>query len=56
VVLLAKAQHTVQRQRADHHHTTALRTVRRYDTVDHEAIQPANLSHRPATLPDGIGR
>jgi hypothetical protein len=35
---LAKAQQTVKRQRADHHHTTALRLARRYDAIDDEAI------------------
>jgi putative transposase len=29
--------------------------VRRYDTIYHEAIRPANLSRRPAPLPDGNG-
>jgi putative transposase len=52
VVLLAKAHKTVQRQRADHHQT-ALRLVRQYDTIYHEVIQLANLSRRPAPLPDG---
>ncbi len=55
VQLLAKAHQTVKRQRADHHHKSALRLVRRYDTVYHEAIQPANLSRRPAPIPDGSG-
>ena len=54
-VLLAKAHQTVKRQRADHHHTTALAMVRAYDTISHEAIRPANLSRRPAPLPDGNG-
>jgi putative transposase len=55
VVLLAKAHQTVKRQRADHQHKTALLLVRQYDTIYHEAIQPANLSRRPAPLPDGNG-
>ena len=55
MVLLAHAHQTVKRQRADHHHKTALRLVRRYDTIYHEAIQPANLSRRPAPVPDGNG-
>jgi putative transposase len=55
VVLLARAHQTVKRQRADHHHKTALALVRAYDTIYHEAIQPANLSRRPAPLPDGNG-
>jgi putative transposase len=55
VVLLACAYQTVKRQRADHHHTTALALVRQYDTLYHEAIQSANLSRRPAPVPDGSG-
>jgi putative transposase len=55
VVLLARAHQHVRRQRADHHHKTALMLVRQYDTIAHEAIQPANLSRRPAPLPDGNG-
>jgi putative transposase len=55
VVLLAKAHQTVKRQRADHHHKTALALVRAYDTLYYEAIQPANLSRRPAPVPDGNG-
>jgi putative transposase len=53
VVLLAKAHQHVKRQRADHHHKTALSLVRQYDTIYHEAIQPANLSRRPAPKQDG---
>jgi putative transposase len=52
---LAKQHQTVRRQRQDFHHKTALRLVRQYDTIYHETIQPANLSARPATLPDGTG-
>ena len=55
VQLLARAHQTVKRQRADHHHKTALALVRQYDTIYHEAIQPANLSRRPAPVPDGNG-
>jgi putative transposase len=55
VQLLAKAHQHVKRQRADHHHKTALALVRQYDTIYHEAIQPANLSRRPAPSPDGNG-
>ncbi len=55
VALLARAHQTVKRQRTDRHHTTALRLVRQYDTIYHEAIQPANLSRRPAPVPDGNG-
>jgi putative transposase len=52
---LAKQHQTVRRQRQDFHYKTALRLVRQYDTIYHEAIQPANLSARPAPLPDGTG-
>src|SRR5258707_11497580 len=55
VKLLAKQHQHVRRQRADHHHKTALALVRQYDTIYVEAIQPANLSRRPAPLPDGNG-
>jgi putative transposase len=55
VVLLAKAHQHIRRQRADHHHKTALALVRAYDTIYHEAIAPANLSRRPAPIPDGNG-
>ena len=40
---------------ADFHHKTALALVRRYDTIYVEAIQAANLSRRPAPMPDGHG-
>jgi putative transposase len=55
VTLLAKAHQHVTRQRADHHHKTALALLRQYDTIYAEAIQPANLSRRPAPVPDGSG-
>jgi putative transposase len=55
VNLLAKKQQHVRRQRTDFHHKTALMLVRTYDVVYYEAIQPANLSRRPAPMPDGIG-
>ena len=53
--LLAKKQQHVRRQRTDFHHKTALMLVRTYDVVYYEAIQPANLSRRPAPVPDGNG-
>jgi putative transposase len=53
--LLAKQHQKVKRQRHDFHHKTALALVRQYDTVYYEAIQPANLSRRPAPKPDGEG-
>jgi putative transposase len=49
VMLLAKQQH-VRRQRCDYHHKTALMLLRQYDVVYVEAIQPANLSRRPAPV------
>jgi putative transposase len=55
VKLLAKKHQHVRRQRTDFHHKTALMLVRQYDTIYHEAIQPANLSRRPRPVPDGNG-
>ena len=55
VALLARAHQDVRRQRADFHHKTALALVRRYDVIDVEAIQPANVRRRPAPQPDGAG-
>jgi putative transposase len=55
VGLLAKAHQHVQRQRRDFQHKTALNLLRQYDTIAHEAIQPAHLSRRPAPQPDGNG-
>jgi putative transposase len=52
---LGKAHQSVRRQRTDFHHKTALALVRQYDTIYHEAIQPANLSRRPAPIPDEKG-
>jgi putative transposase len=51
----AKRHQHVRGQRADVHYKTALALVRRYDTIDVEAIQPAKLSRRPAPQPDGAG-
>jgi len=51
----AKKHQHVRRQRTDFHHKTALALVRQYDTISHEAIQPANLSRRPAPVPDENG-
>ena len=51
----AKQHQHVRRQRQDFHHKTALALVRQYDTIYVEAIQPANLSRRPAPKPDGNG-
>jgi putative transposase len=53
-VLARKHQH-VCRQRQDFHHKTALVLVRAYDTIYVEAIQPANLSRRPAPQQDEHG-
>jgi putative transposase len=55
VKLLAKKHQHVRRQRTDFHHKTALALVRQYDVLYVEAIQPANLSRRPAPVPDGNG-
>ena len=55
VKLLAKAQQQVRRQRQDFHHKTALALVRQYDVIYVEAIQPANLSRRPAPKSDENG-
>ena len=53
--LLAKKHQHVRWQRTDFHHKTALTLVRQYDVIYVEAIQPANLSRRPAPVPDGNG-
>jgi putative transposase len=55
VQVLAKQQQHVRRQRHDFHHKTALTLVRAYDTIYVEAIQPANLSRRPAPKQDERG-
>jgi putative transposase len=55
VQVLAKRQQHVRRQRQDFHHTTALALVRAYDTIYVEAIQPVNLSRRPAPKQDEHG-
>jgi putative transposase len=55
VALLKRKHQHVQRQRNDFHHTTALELVRAYDVIYVEAIQPANLSHRPAPKQDKNG-
>jgi putative transposase len=53
--VLAKRHQHVRRQRLDFHHKTALALVRAYDTISVEAIQSANLSHRPAWAQDEHG-
>jgi putative transposase len=55
VQVLAKQHQHVRRQRDDFHHKTALALVCAYDSIYVEAIQPANLSRRPAPKPDGNG-
>ena len=55
VQVLAKQHQHVRRQRSDFHHKTALALVHAYDTIYVEAIQPANLSRRPAPKPDEHG-
>jgi putative transposase len=50
VTLLAKAHLTVQRQRQDFHHKTALKLVQQHDTIYLEDLQVANMvrNHRLA--------
>jgi putative transposase len=55
VALSAKQYQHVSRQRSDFHHKMALILVRLYDTIYVEAIQPANLSRRPAAKPKPYG-
>jgi putative transposase len=55
VACLGKAHQHMKRQRLDFHHKTALALLREYDTIFVEAIQPANLSRRPAPKPDENG-
>jgi putative transposase len=55
VRVLAKRHQHVRRQRQDFHHKVALALVRAYDTIYVEAIQPANLSRRPAPKQDEHG-
>jgi len=55
VKLLARKHLHLRRQRHDFHYKTALALVRQDDVVYVEAIQPANLSRRPAPQPDENG-
>jgi putative transposase len=55
VQMLKRTHQHVRRQRLDFHHKTALDLVRAYDTISVEAIQPANLSRRPAPKQDENG-
>jgi putative transposase len=55
VQVLAKQHQHVRRQRSDFYHKTALDLVRAYDVIYVEAIQPANLSRRPAPKQDEHG-
>jgi putative transposase len=55
VQVLAKKHQHLRRQRSDFHHKTALALVRAYDTIYVEAIQPSNLSRRPAPKQDEHG-
>ena len=54
VVLLARAHQTVQRQRADHHHKTALALLRRYDVLYLEDL-PVRTMVRNRHLAKSIG-
>jgi putative transposase len=56
VRVLAKRHQHVRRQRHAFHHKTALALVRAYDTLAVEAIQPANVSRRPAPKQGVNGR
>ena len=47
VQLLARKHQTVQRQRRDFHHKTALQLVQQYDTVYLEDLQVANMVRNP---------
>ena len=51
----AKKHQHVRRQRCDFHHQTAFALVHQYDVIYVEAIQPANLSRRPAPQQDENG-
>jgi putative transposase len=51
----AKKHQHVRRQRLDFHHKTALTLVCHYDVLYVEAIQPSNLSRRPAPKQDEHG-
>jgi putative transposase len=51
----AKKHQHVRRQRQDFQHKMALALVRQYDVIYVEAIQPANLSRRPAPKQDENG-
>ena len=53
--VLARTHQHVRRHRQDFHHQTALTLVRAYDTMYVEAIQPANVSRRPAPKQDEDG-
>ena len=57
VTMLAKAQQQVRRARQVFHPTTALTLVRQYDTVEHEALQVANMltHHQRATSSSDAG-
>jgi putative transposase len=55
VAQCAKKHQHVRRQRMDFHHKTALMLVRQFDVIYVEAIRPANLSRRPAPVPDENG-
>jgi putative transposase len=52
---VAALQGKARRARLDHAHKTALGLVREHDLIAHEALQPANMTRRPAPrrAPDG---
>jgi putative transposase len=51
----ARKYQQVKRQRTDFQHKTALALVRQYDTLYLEDLQIRNMTHRPASKPDGSG-
>jgi putative transposase len=57
VVLLAKAQQTVRRQRQGFHHKMALHLVRQYDAIYYEDLRVANMvrNHHLAKSISGAG-
>jgi len=55
VQLLAKQHQHVRRQRTDFQHNSARALVGEYDVIYVEAIQPANVSRRPAPKQDENG-
>jgi putative transposase len=55
VALLRRTHQTVQRQRRDFHHKTALALLRQYDVIYLEYLHVHNMSRRPEPKPDRNG-